>query len=147
MLSTFQSELSRFEQERANLDLKIDFLRAIVRGLEGLSGEEIKKLEPLNDFGLTDACREVLKSDFNFMGAMEVRDALVERGFVLDHYKNPLASIHITLRRLAESGELESKSEQGKTLYRWKPHRFPRSSFGEALRRRRIEAERKSSIR
>lgn len=147
MLSSFRSELSKFEQERANLDIKIDFLRIIVKGLEGLSGEEVKKLEPLNDFGLTAAVREVLKSDFSFLEPMQVRAGLEARGYNLKRYANPMASLHVTLKRLVELGEVEPKVEEGKTRYRWKPHRFPRSAFGDALRRKRIEAERKTHLR
>ncbi len=126
MLASFRNELLEAQKIRAQIDVRIDFLGAIVKGLEGLSGEEIKKLEPLSDFGLTDAIREVLKCDFSFLEPTEIRQELEARGFSLEHYANPMASIHVTLKRLLESGEVEPKIEKCKTRYRWKATRFPR---------------------
>ena len=50
------------------------------------------------EIGFTDAVREVFRGleRGRFLGPVDVRDALMETGFPVRKYKNPLASIHTT---------------------------------------------------
>jgi hypothetical protein len=125
MLPHFRKALLELQRERANLDMKIESVAMIVKGLEEIYGAE-EDLKSLSDSGLANACREVLKSYFTFMQPLEVRDRLIQRGFDLSRYSNPVAAIHTVLKRFVEKGEAEPQSKGAKTLYRFKPVRFPR---------------------
>src|SRR5262249_25621978 len=59
------------------------------------------------DAGITDAVRAVFEPGLGFT-PVEVRSALRRKGFKIDEYKNPLASIHTILKRLGKSGELSA---------------------------------------
>lgn len=70
-------------------------------------------------WGLTDACRTVLRNAGVPMSPTEVRDRLELIGVDLSKYSNELAAIHTVLRRLNDSGEVRFVSAPGKHLYRW----------------------------
>lgn len=74
-------------------------------------------------FTLTNAVRNVFKSDpTSQLIAIEVRDKLVGAGFDSSEFNNLLASIHTTLKRLAQGKELlTNKTDDGKTAYRLNP--------------------------
>ena len=57
-------------------------------------------------WGLTDACRVVLKGARGAMTPTDVRDRLDAIGFDLSKYTNSLAAIHTVLKRLHEAGEI-----------------------------------------
>jgi hypothetical protein len=59
------------------------------------------------DPGFTDAVRGLFQPG-NGYTPVEVRSALRRKGFKIDEYKNPLASIHTILKRLVKSGELSA---------------------------------------
>jgi hypothetical protein len=71
--------------------------------------------------GLKEAVYSVL-SPTKYMSAVEVRDAVISSGFDLSSQVNPLASVSTTLRRFesAEKPLIDSKEEDGKTVYRRK---------------------------
>lgn len=127
-LSAFRKELAELEGQKAELESRIEALEVVVSALESLSGEEIREAMRLDDKGFTDACREVLQSDYRlgFREARDIRDALIERGFGLGHYTNPLASVHTILKRLVKQDEAQIRQKGSKTLYRFKPKYFPR---------------------
>ena len=50
---------------------------------------------------------------------VEVRNALRDRGFKIEQYKNPLASIHTILKRLVKSGELHSVQDDDESVVRY----------------------------
>jgi hypothetical protein len=79
--------------------------------------------EPLADFdgGLAEACRVVLKNNAGrSLAPVEVRDRLADLGYPLHHHNNAMASIHSVLKRLKESGDVETKTgKDGGTRYRW----------------------------
>jgi hypothetical protein len=71
-------------------------------------------------WGLTDACRVVLKGAGHPMTPMEVRDRLEAIGFDLSKYSSSLAAIHTVLKRLHEAGELSFvELASGKFAYEW----------------------------
>lgn len=127
-LTKFRDELEQLEAQRAQLEEKIDSLHVVITGLEALAGEETRGVETLADVGFTDAMRVVLRTDFRlgFREPREIRDALMERGFDLSGYTNPLASVHTILKRLVKSGEAEMRRKGARIGYRWKPKYFPR---------------------
>ena len=95
--------IKEYEQataDRAALDARIAQLQQTIGTLTKLCG-----FTPTVAFGLTDACRMVLRNAGTPMTAVQVRERLSSIGFDLDKYANGLAAIHTVLKRLEESGE------------------------------------------
>ena len=114
-------EYEKLGEQRREIDERLAQLAQTIGTLNRLCG-----LVPTVFWGLTDACRLVLKSGGRPMAPMEVRDRLLAIGFDLSKYVNSLAAIHTVLKRLAEAGELRSVSlEPGKVFYAWQ-HAAPR---------------------
>lgn len=67
--------------------------------------------------GMTDAVMRTL-SFKEWRSAAQVREALIKSGYDLSTQVNPLASIHTTLRRLANDGRVETKEDEGRSVYR-----------------------------
>jgi hypothetical protein len=77
-------------------------------------------LVPTVPWGLTDACRVVLRGAGVPMTPSDVRDRLQEIGFDLSKYASELAAIHTTLKRLNHAGELKFLRGAGaKPQYIW----------------------------
>jgi hypothetical protein len=81
----------------------------------------INFIEPDTRMGLADAVRKVVKAASSPLIAVEVRDALIAGGFDASEYSNLLASVHTTLKRLGQSGELLQVDKDGKTAYKNNP--------------------------
>jgi hypothetical protein len=86
--------------DRAALDARIAQLHETIRTLTRLCG-----FTPTVPFGLTDACRLVLRNAGTPLTAVQVRERLTAIGFDHEKYANGLAAIHTVLKRLQESGE------------------------------------------
>jgi hypothetical protein len=73
-------------------------------------------------WGLTDACRVVLKNAGQAMSPTEVRDRLEAIGVDLSKYTNSLAAVHTVLKRLNQSQEvLFVERPSGKFACEWRP--------------------------
>jgi hypothetical protein len=93
-------EYERATADRAALDARIAQLQETIRTLTKLCG-----FTPTVPFGLTDACRLVLRNAGVPLTAVQVRERLTAIGFDHEKYANGLAAIHTVLKRLQESGE------------------------------------------
>ena len=93
-------EYETLTRERAALDARIAQLAQTVGSLTRLCG-----LAPTASWGLTEACRMVLKAAGHPLTALEVRAQLEALGLNLSRYTNDLAAIHTILKRLQQSGE------------------------------------------
>jgi hypothetical protein len=108
-------EYEKLGEQRREIDERMAQLAQTIGTLNRLCG-----LVPTVVWGLTDACRVVLKGFGRPMAAMEVRDRLLAIGFDLSKYANGLAAIHTVLKRLADAGELRPVAlDQGKVFYVW----------------------------
>ena len=133
-LQAARGELASLESAREQVDQRISQLRQTVGALSILCHEEA---EPR---GFTEAVRDVLRASVEALTPAEVRDRLGSSGFAIDGYSNPLASIHVILKRLVTSGEARSfEGPPGTTQYWWnRPVRVvavPRERLPEALAR------------
>jgi hypothetical protein len=73
-------------------------------------------------WGLTDACRVVLKNAGKGMTPTEVRDRLESIGVDLSKYSNSLAAVHTVLKRLNQAQEvLFVEHPSGKFACEWRP--------------------------
>lgn len=114
----------------ASLDDEIHKLRQGIFGLLALIESESEYDHIRRDYpqlfeqvvdprlGLTEAIRQMMKTDVKFYSPTEVRDAVVRRTTALDSHKNPLASVHTTLKRLVDADEvITAIDNDGKTTY------------------------------
>jgi hypothetical protein len=86
--------------ERQRIDTRLAELAQTISTLSRLCG-----LTPTVPWGLTDACRVVLRSGLP-MTPTDVRDRLQAIGVDLSKYSSELAAIHTVLKRLNEGGEV-----------------------------------------
>ena len=93
-------ECEALGEQRRSIDKRLTELSQTIGTLSRVCG-----LIPTVPWGLTDACRVVLRSGLP-MTATDVRDRLHSIGFDLSKYSSELAAIHTVLRRLNEAGEL-----------------------------------------
>ena len=110
-------EYEALTKQRAGLVGRIAQLAQTIGSLTRLCG-----FVPTVPWGLTDACRMVLKGAGHPLTAIEVRGQLNAMGFDLSKYSNELAAIHTILKRLNESGEAHFTSRAwDRPAYAWKP--------------------------
>ena len=108
-------EYETLGEQRRQIDERLAQLAQTIGTLNRLCG-----LVPTVFWGLTDACRVVLKGFGRPMAPIEVRDRLLAIGFDLSKYANGLAAIHTVLKRLTDAGELRSVAlDDGRTFYAW----------------------------
>jgi len=114
-LETAAKEYEALGEERQRIDRRLGELAQTISSLSRLCG-----LTPTVPWGLTDACRTVLRSAGVTMTPAEVRERLQAIGCDLSSYSNVMAAIHTVLKRLNESGELRFvASGHGKIAYIW----------------------------
>ena len=109
-------EYEQLGEERRAIDKRLAQLAQTIGTLNRLCG-----FTPTVFWGLTDACRVVLRGAGHPMTPVEVRDRLEAIGMDLSKYTNSLAAIHVVLKRLKEAGELGFTSiGSGKFAYEWR---------------------------
>ena len=113
-LDAATKEYETLAAERRRIDQRLTELSHSIGTLTRLCG-----YTPTVTWGLTDACRTVLRTSTFPMTPAEVRDRLTGIGFDLATYSNPLAAIHTTLKRLTEADELKQTVLAGKIRYIW----------------------------
>lgn len=107
-------EYEALGEERRKIDQRLAELAQSISTLTRLCG-----LVPTVPWGLTDACRIVLRGGVP-MTPMEVADRLQAIGCDLDKYSNKLAAIHTVLKRLNEAGEIRLiPRPSGSHAYLW----------------------------
>jgi hypothetical protein len=108
-------EYQTLTAERARLDARIGQLAQTIGTLTRLCG-----MVPTVPWGLTDACRMVLRSAGHPLSALEVRAQLEAMGFELSRYTSDLAAIHTVLKRLSGAGEVRFIARAwDKPAYEW----------------------------
>ena len=115
-LEDLLEEDSRLADRRGEIKYRTESLRKTGESLGLLLGENVSE----ETIGLTGAIRELLKENRDgWYSAISVRRFLREKEFPVDDYKQPLAVIHTTLKRLQEQGEIKPGESDGKTFYKW----------------------------
>jgi hypothetical protein len=123
-------EISRQIHE---LNLRKGQLRETITALNSLCS----RLPNVESLSLSNAIRVVYATANRFLTPIEVKGKLEDLGYNVSRFKNPLASIHTALERMAKTDELskrededEKKFEAGKKLK--KPPVEVQSSGGDA---------------
>jgi len=130
-LKSLKADLAKLEPQEAELTDSLLQLRkrkaeleAAIRSFARLCGERLPAVskDPTGlaaEMGLTDAVRAVLKGVFpERLTPLEIRARLISAGYSRQH-TNLMASIHTTLRRLENSGEINPDKKGKKTAYQW----------------------------
>jgi hypothetical protein len=109
-LKMVTGEIARMEERVASLDLErmdcmatLSTLRETAAGLTELLGSGQR--QPITALGLTDACRQVLRSANSAVSAAEIRDQLQAIKYDFSGYEKPISSIATALNRMVERGE------------------------------------------
>jgi hypothetical protein len=122
-------EYEALGEQRRQADRRLSELAQTITTLSRLCG-----LVATVPWGLTDACRTVLRNAAGPMTPVEMRDRLVGIGVDLSKYASGLAVVHTTLRRLNEAGELRVlDTGLGQRAYVWE--RPARQASGPELTR------------
>lgn len=131
------AEIRQLLDKRAKINRRLFELRETVRVLvhslpqDGKRKEQLMRiLDELSVFTprLTDAVKDALYSAIEFRGhrrlpAIQVKELMEVRHFDFSNFPNPLASVHSTLRRLADQGSIGCAVQMGSTVYFWNgPH-------------------------
>ncbi len=109
------NDLTRKEREIA---VRKAQLKGTIRALNALCSAP----PDINALSLSDAIRLMIRSTSEGLSPVAIRDKLDEMGYDLKKFKNPLASIHTAVDRMAESGEFvrtpndQNKVEAGENL-------------------------------
>ena len=120
-LAEARRELAACLEQRTSLEKRIADLRETVTSLARLSGDTQSTDVP--NWGITEACREALRSAGADLTGIEVRERLEKAGFSFARYSQPSASMHTVLKRLVKVGEALRRSKYGRPSYQWNPHR------------------------
>jgi hypothetical protein len=110
-----QAELEKLEERRANL-------LSLIKSLKLLSDDEAYELTPPPGYvpqGLTEEIRTILTLSVAHLDAMQIRDALILRGFKHTSPRNLLINVHTVLGRI--KNELDVVHRGGKPLFLRKP--------------------------
>jgi hypothetical protein len=124
-----QAELKELIRQRAEVMKRIGTLRQTLLGLSELYGEEVISYELFGTErkgkgrqpGFTRACRRVLMAAERPLSAREICNRLREQvPPVLEHHKDPIASITTVLNRLVDYGEAQALfREDGRRTWQW----------------------------
>jgi hypothetical protein len=118
------------ELERQILGLQQSF-NGLLSYAEGMESPDKELLETIRSLvsdvtentvntSLAEACRNALKTNDGWMSALHIRKSLEANRFDFSRYtSNPLSSIHTTLKRLKEKGEVDDRIKDNTTFYRW----------------------------
>lgn len=149
MAENIQTEIESLEIQQEDIERRLARLKQALLGLAplaeecpvgltGLFSESI--VTAVEAMSITDAARQIFQAATKPLAPTEIKQQLLNMGKDLSKQKNVMASIHSLLKRLLESGEIES-TNNGLT-YQWKGlRRFPRTdqtAKREAIRQRRF---------
>jgi hypothetical protein len=114
-LETAIREYEGLVHERQDIDKRLAQLAQTISTLNRLCGFTVNVF-----WGMTDACRVVLRNAGHPMTPTEVRDRLEAIGLDLSKYTNSLSAIHTVIKRLVEAQEVRLvELESGRFAYEW----------------------------
>lgn len=121
MLEAVQKDLDQALAERDKIDRRIAALKQTVIAFSRLIDDSsAPQMDAYGGLGITDRCREVLRTASKDLTPVEVRDQLVLMGLNEENYGNLMASVHRILKRLLSNEEIAKVTrENGDTAFRW----------------------------
>ena len=114
-LETAVREYEELGRQRQEIDKRLTQLAQTIASLNRLCGFTTNVF-----WGMTDACRVVLRNAGHPMTPTEVRDRLEAIGLDLSKYTNSLSAIHTVIKRLVEAQEVRLvELDSGRFAYEW----------------------------
>ena len=123
-----KKELAELVSTQDRISKRIVVLRESLKMLEALCQSEEVEIEPSAEADyirlhstLAQDIQAILKAEYpSPMRPSQVREKLERLGHNLSEYKNPQAMIHMALKRMAQSREIEETTshDDGKQVYR-----------------------------
>lgn len=126
-VATLRAQLQELCKQRKHIEMQLVNVNLALRSLaRGIEDKEVRE-QVLRELaaarrrpGLTEAISESLRQMLHSrLSANEVREWLEKEGFDLSEYSQPLATISVTLGRLAKSGRVKATREGRKVTYQW----------------------------
>jgi hypothetical protein len=130
MFTELMERRARLTRQRDEAEVELAKMKQLIVAVFALLSEDQQKAnqQAIDDMeaesaGLQDAIKLVFSTHAGeWLTASDVRDHLNDMGFDFRQYKaNPLASIGTTLKRIADTGYVETTSGGSGTLYRREP--------------------------
>jgi hypothetical protein len=108
-------EYEELGRQRQDIDKRLAQLAQTIGSLNRLCGFTANVF-----WGLTDACRVVLRNAGHPMTPTEMRDRLEAIGLDLSKYSSSLSAIHTVIKRLVQAQEVRLvELESGRFAYEW----------------------------
>jgi len=104
--------------ELHRLNSELIRLRRTITALAAMCSES----PGMDSLGITDMCMEVMESTPFSLNTQEVVDRLEELGFDIKAQKNPNASVHAILSRLAKNEKITKFEDGDKVVWRGPNH-------------------------
>ncbi len=96
------NRLAAISVEENGLNSQIKRLRRTITALAAMCSES----PGMDELGITDSCWEVMEAERHSISTQGVVNKLERLGFDLSSQKNPAASVHAVLSRLADKGKI-----------------------------------------
>jgi len=104
-------DLAHAIEQRDELSLKIVRLQQLVKALGGAADSTSETFESVAArIGFTETVLTVLRNSKDELTARNIRDRLVELGYELGKYANPLGFVHSVLNRLMAQGKIRQSA-------------------------------------
>lgn len=115
----FKDRRQELEVETDEVDDTLAKLRRTITALAALCGDS-PYFDPL---GITESCMEAMAKETREVSTGDVIKALEDMGFDLSLQKNPAASVHTVLSRLADKGKITKVGHPNDAIT-WKGPKF-----------------------
>jgi hypothetical protein len=118
-LATLLGQRQKIDQKIAQLQPVINYLEGLCRELGDRAAREAATKVELTT-GLTELARITLEEAYIPVSASDLKERMKAKGFDFSRYSNPLASIHVVLRRLVKSRQVKVVPQKGgRKTYQW----------------------------
>jgi len=123
-----RQDLQELRKQRAHIEMQLVQKNIALSSLAPLIENQKEREELLSEIkaarrkpaGLREAISECLRAmPHDSFSASEVREWLQREGYDLSDYSQPLATISVTLRRLADAGKVRATRKDRKITYQW----------------------------
>jgi hypothetical protein len=124
-----REDMKQEVSKRIQAERRVAELRMLLRTLVKFMPEESERQKVLKEIewarrkapSLATAISDILMLRKEFMTSNEIRDTLVQSGFDLDEYSQPLGAIMTVLNRLKDQGNVQREKGKSRTVaFKWK---------------------------
>jgi len=131
LVTEIQKEIESLEVLQEDTSRRLARLKQSLIGLAPLADEQDQVSKPagglfmtlstiMAETTMTDAARQILQAAAKPLSPVQIKDQLVSMGKDLSGHKNVMASIHSLIKRLVDSGEIETKDNGLTYAWRWR---------------------------